>query len=366
MQLHVQVYYYFQQRNSQKYNFYLNYYAIWAEDKGKCTVTFNVNIEGRTESFTKTYQTGIPQLLPECSWTREGYCFMAWDTSSNISYGYKPENQSEIFDKDTVMYASWRKAPVVTFHKNDGTDETKTQYVVYGTDTKLMKNEFTVEGKAFKVWGYYATSTSASWDDETFRIYDAETGKELNVVETDPLINSVSFSPDGKAIISAFDNGTIIIWNADTGKSLKWLEGHTDGVNSASFSPDGKKIVSASDDRTIRIWDAETGKEQKVVYAHDIVYSASFSPDGKHIISVSADGTARIWDTETGMELRKFDGSYISATFSSDGKKIAFGSTDGTILIWDNPSLQQLIDDARERFKDYPLTPEERRKYYLE
>ena len=55
-----------------------------------------------------------------------------------------------------------------------------------------------------------------------------------------------------------------------------------------------------------------------------------------------------------------------SAAFSPDGKKIAFGSTDGTILIWDNPSLQQLIDDARERFKDYPLTPEERRKYYLE
>ena len=147
-------------------NFYSNYYAIWAEDKGKCTVTFNVNIEGRTESFTKIYQTGIKQLLPECPWKQEGYCFMAWDTSSNISYSYKPENQSKIFDEDTVMYASWRKAPLVTFHKNDGTDETKTQYVVYGSDTKLMKNEFTVEGKTFKGWGYYATSTSASWDDE--------------------------------------------------------------------------------------------------------------------------------------------------------------------------------------------------------
>ena len=170
----------------------------------------------------------------------------------------------------------------------------------------------------------------------------------------------------GKRVVSASWDESIRIWDAETGKELNVLEGHTDGVNSASFSPDGKKIVSASYDRTIRIWDAETGKEQKVVYAHDIVCSASFSPDGKHIISVSADSTASIWDAETGMELRKFDGSYTSATFSSDGKKIAFGSTDGTILIWDNPSLQQLIDDARERFKDYPLTPEERRKYYLE
>ena len=129
----------------------------------------------------------------------------------------------------------------------------------------------------------------------------------------------------------------------------------------------GKRVVSASWDESIRIWDAETGKELNVLEGHtDGVNSASFSPDGKHIISVSADGTARIWDAETGMELRKFDGSYTSAAFSPDGKKIAFGSTDGTIMIWDNPSLQQLIDDARERFKDYPLTPEERRKYYLE
>ena len=144
---------------------YSNYYAIWVEDKGQCTVTYNINIKGRTESFTQTYQTGLKQILPECPWTPEGYCFMAWDTSSYTSYGNKPENQSKIFDKDTVMYASWQKAPLVTFHKNDGSDETKTQYLVYGTYTKLMKNEFTVEGKIFKGWAYYATSTSASYAD---------------------------------------------------------------------------------------------------------------------------------------------------------------------------------------------------------
>lgn len=143
-----------------------NFYAIWVEDKGKCTVTFNVNIEGRTESFTQTYQTGIKQLLPVCSWIVDGYNFMAWDTSSYTSYGNKVENQSKIFDKDTVMYASWKKAPLVTFHKNDGNDETKTQYLVYGTYTKLMKNEFTVEGKTFKGWATSATSTYAYYKDE--------------------------------------------------------------------------------------------------------------------------------------------------------------------------------------------------------
>lgn len=144
---------------------YSDYYAIWVEDKGNCTVTYKINVEGRDESITETYPAGIKQILPECPWTREGYCFMAWDNSPSFTCSSQKLNQTKTFDEDTVMYASWRKAPVLTFHKNDGTDETKTQYLVYGTSTKLMKNEFTVEGKIFKGWGYYATSTSPSYAD---------------------------------------------------------------------------------------------------------------------------------------------------------------------------------------------------------
>lgn len=56
----------------------------------------------------------------------------------------------------------------------------------------------------------------------------------------------------------------------------------------------------------------------------------------------------------------------FSATFSPDGKRIVSASVDGTIRIWSFPPLQDLIDQTRERFKDCPLTPEERRMYYLE
>ena len=39
------------------------------------------------------------------------------------------------------------------------------------------------------------------------------------------------------------------------------LEGHTGEVNSVSFSPDGKFIVSGSADKTVRVWDATNGVE---------------------------------------------------------------------------------------------------------
>ena len=39
------------------------------------------------------------------------------------------------------------------------------------------------------------------------------------------------------------------------------LKGHSSLVFSVSFSPDGKRIVSGSNDRTLKVWDAQTGQE---------------------------------------------------------------------------------------------------------
>ena len=43
------------------------------------------------------------------------------------------------------------------------------------------------------------------------------------------------------------------------------LRGHSDSVWSVSYSPDGKHIVSGSRDRTVKIWDAQSGEEVRVV-----------------------------------------------------------------------------------------------------
>ena len=59
-------------------------------------------------------------------------------------------------------------------------------------------------------------------------------------------MTSVRFSPDGMNIASGSNDKTIIIWDIETGKQVKKIEGHADGITSIRFSPDGNNIASAS------------------------------------------------------------------------------------------------------------------------
>ena len=129
-------------------------------------------------------------------------------------------------------------------------------------------------------------------------------------------------------------------------KLFQTLEGHSGKINFVSYSLDGEKIVSASDDKTLRIWDAETGYCLNVLRGHSGgVKTASFSPDGMRIVSTSDDKTIRIWDVSTGQCFFIFneDGlSFRSAVFSPKGKIIS-SLSDGTIRIYELPDINYLL-----------------------
>jgi len=81
------------------------------------------------------------------------------------------------------------------------------------------------------------------------------------------------------------------------GQEPPTLEGHSGPVSSVSFSPDGKRIVSGSRDNTLKVWDAQTGRETLTLKGHlSLVTSVSFSPDGKRIVSGGWDKTLKVWD----------------------------------------------------------------------
>jgi WD40 repeat protein len=72
----------------------------------------------------------------------------------------------------------------------------------------------------------------------------------------------VSYSPDGKRIVSGSEDNTLKVWDAATGQETLTLTGHMGEVTSVAFSPDGTRIVSGSWDKTLKVWDAATSSQQ--------------------------------------------------------------------------------------------------------
>ena len=73
-------------------------------------------------------------------------------------------------------------------------------------------------------------------------------------------VNSALFSPDGKLALTASDDNTPRIYEVASGKELQVLSGHTDLVYSAVFSLKGKYALTTSADHKTILWDVETGK----------------------------------------------------------------------------------------------------------
>ena len=187
---------------------------------------------------------------------------------------------------------------------------------------------------------------TASWDN-TARVYDVATGKELQVLggHTGGVYSAV-FSPDGTLALTASEDNTARIYDVATGKELQVLGGHTEVVSSAVFSPDGTLALTASWDNTARIYDVATGKELQVLGGHTgRLYSAVFSPDGTLALTADGDNTARIYDVATGKELQVLGGhtgSVYSAVFSPDGTLALTASEDNTARIYNVATGKEL------------------------
>jgi WD40 repeat protein len=150
-------------------------------------------------------------------------------------------------------------------------------------------------------------------------------------------MNWAVFSPDGKQVLTASDDGTARIWNLRTGQQVQALSEPTgEGINNARFSPDGRLVVSASKDGTARIWSAASGRLLQTLNQPGLgkVFNAAFSPDGHLIVSCS-NSTAAIWDS-VGRQRAEFQYWTVlsDCEFNRNGSEIVTAGDDAQTRIF--------------------------------
>ncbi|CAE6427819.1 unnamed protein product [Rhizoctonia solani] len=164
-------------------------------------------------------------------------------------------------------------------------------------------------------------------------------------------VKSLSLSPDGLKIVTGYSDGSISIWDKQTGSRIgDSLLGHTNSVTCVRFLASGNLVVSSSRDGTVQVWDLreKSPTTNHVATGHfGSVNCVAFSPKDTFIALGSSDKTIRLWDTKSmhsiGEPYTGHSSGVSCIAFSSDGTKLVSGSLDKTIRIW-------LIDMGGQQF----------------
>jgi len=194
-----------------------------------------------------------------------------------------------------------------------------------------------VNGVAVTPDGKRAVSASS---DKTLKVWDVDTGRALRTLEGHSgVVHGVALTPDGMRAVSASYDNTLKVWDLETGCAPRTLEGHTEFVNAVAVTPDGKWAVSASDDNTLKLWDLETCGALQTLRGHaNRVCCVVVTPDGKRAVSASSDYTLKVWELDTGRALQTLEGHsdvVCGVAVTADGKRAVSASWDNTLRVWD-------------------------------
>jgi WD40 repeat protein len=147
------------------------------------------------------------------------------------------------------------------------------------------------------------------------------------------VVLGVQVLADGRLLSWSFD-GTLRLWDGQTGACLAVLEGHADAVWGVQVLADGR-LLSWSDDETLRLWDGQSGVCLAVMEGHaEVVSGVQVLADGR-LLSWSNDRTLRLWDSQSGACLAVFEGH-------ADAVRGVQVLADGRLLSWSEDTAMRL------------------------
>ncbi|EKM58773.1 uncharacterized protein PHACADRAFT_248858 [Phanerochaete carnosa HHB-10118-sp] len=178
--------------------------------------------------------------------------------------------------------------------------------------------------------------------------------------------SSLSFSPNGRALVSGSEGMTAIIWDVQRGCVLRRLTGHSSFVDNATYAPDGVHIATSDLNRSVKIWDALTGAcLQSFNLEWHTIRRLTFSPDSSRLC-VQVHNSCVIYDTRFHRRvavLRHNKANSISCSMSRQGDRVITGTYSEScngVKIWNMVTGHELltIDSERKLLPPVAFSPD--------
>ena len=234
---------------------------------------------------------------------------------------------------------------------------------------RVIASDAPVRALSFSADG---NSIAGLCEDRRVRHWDTKTGQLKRAVPFEQAdLERVTLANPADVLASASHDGTIQLWDPNTGASIRQFHGPMPRVSEFAFSRDRKllagvgKAGATGSEYTVRIWDG-SGTEQRAMPAGlGGISATAFSPDGLTFVAAGFDTNVRVWSTRNGELLRVVDElplATFTAAFSPDGKYLATGGADRIVYLWDTKTwkLARKLSGQAEMVSALAFSPDSR------
>ncbi|XP_066256120.1 eukaryotic translation initiation factor 3 subunit I [Euwallacea similis] len=175
----------------------------------------------------------------------------------------------------------------------------------------------------------------------------------IPITADDSRVSSLLWDNLDETVITGHENGEISQWDLKTGKKINSVKEHDNLINDMQWNKDATMFITASKDHTARLFDAETLMLLKTYKTERPVNSAAISPILEHV--VLGGGQEAMEVTTTSSRAGKFDSRFFHLVFEEEFGRVKghFGPINSVAFHPDGKSYASGGEDGYVRIHNF-------------